>query len=201
MSVEISVRTPQRFLKATAVATIIRIVSNFIYSIPAIWYLWHQTNLSLLFGISALLALSMAGTQQTLKSLSNGDIQNPFKKKWLLALIILFNFPYYSGIIWVSAVLGNTVTSQVGFSFSLGLGTIITVIYSFWEVYTRTKGYPLSIGGIIFFALAIIFATFEILRGDPEDDDRGFREKFSDGLQAIVFSENEPSRFAIQQLV
>jgi len=64
---------------------------------------------------------------------------------------------HYNAVVWIAAFLGIAIAG----SFPAVLGISVAMVYSYWDVETRSHALPLSAGGIIVFALVVMILIFK----------------------------------------
>lgn len=124
------------------------IIATGIMSLVILIAMYQVSSQMFLYGLLTVGVYSVVMTQDMLKRDYDTDVDSRLEK--LVAVIT--NLFHMNIMVAVTAILAS------GFGSIYGpiVGAITVVILSFWEVETRARAYPVSVGGIFIWCLALL---------------------------------------------
>jgi|GEM_PF-6544256 len=117
-------------------------------ALPSLVY-FSQLNPDILsFGVIATITYAIAASQNVLGRDTDED-QDLSTAMWVIATAL--SIIHYNAVVWVAAIIGMSLTTSA----TPVIALIAVLVYVFWDIETRSRGIPLSVGGVIVFLTAI----------------------------------------------
>lgn len=196
MSTHTAGSTPVGFTLFSAVAAGGSFVLSTLYGVFALAGLYGAGEEALLFGITFLLAFSVAKSQDLLKRQELYASENSLGTGMKIGTVLV-NFVYTNVVVIVAAIIGSGVMFAVSAPYGVVVGVGAVTVYAFWEIETRPRGLPVSVGGLLVLVLALVIMAFagtqrmaSLLR--EFDLVGGLGERRSDVIRLLGVSEETP---------
>lgn len=109
-----------------------------------------------LFAVVFLTGFSIAQSQDVVKRQDLYSDGNDIPQYWKIIGPIV-NFVYFNCVLFVAIALGIAIENSIGGTEGQVVAIAILTIYGFWEIETRARGWPLSLGGIMIWLLVILY--------------------------------------------
>lgn len=156
MSADSLSASPIGFTVYSVIAAGMSFVFAAVYSSPMLIVAYTTSRIWFLLAIIFLLAFSLAKSQDIAKRQDlysiNGDVPRHLQ---IIGLVI--NFVYMNLVLLAAVVIGGMLIRLFAFETGLFIVSIIIPAYGFWEIETRSRGWPISVGGALIWVAAIVY--------------------------------------------
>jgi hypothetical protein len=160
MSTDTISPSPIGFTVYSIIASGLAFIVTVLYALPALLLGYSLSKTWLLTAGIFLIAFSIAKAHDIAKRHDLYDVEAEISRKWK-TLGFIINFIYINIVVSFAMIIGVGVVRVFGLEPGLFIVSILLPVYGFWEIETRARGLPISIGGALVWFIAIVFLAWQ----------------------------------------